>query len=352
MKKLLSALVCSTMLLASGVMMTSCDFGGPRNEIKIGGRTMGTIYSITVIGEYPGGPEQLKHEADEVLDAINLQISSFDKKSELSKFNEFHSTEPFKVSQDLADVVIASIRAGQDLNGAVDITVAPLVNIWGFGHEKNETVVPKDEDINIAKGKIGLDKIHVTVSSKYAELKKDIPNLEIDLSTVGEGFGADKLAELMDHRGIQNYMVSVAGAIRTRGHNARGTDWVVAIEHPTTGQALGQKLEIPVCTGGQALSTSGSYRNYKVDEKTGQRLSHIIDPNTGKPVTHHTVSVTVVGPTALWTDAVDTGFMVMGSEEALKYANDRNLAIYTIVKEGDTFQSHYSRAMQHYLECD
>ncbi len=355
MKKIALSLLTVSLLAGFCAGLTGCDIGtSSRSEIKIGGKTMGTFYNITVIGDYPGGQEQLRREAEEVLDSINREISFFDRNSELSRFNQHRSTEPFKVSQDVADVVIASIRAGQELHGAVDVTVGPLVNLWGFGHVKPETLppVPDDNAINAARKRIGLDKLHVTVSYNSAKLKKDIPQLEVDLSTVGEGFGADKLAELMDRRGIQNYMVSVAGAIRTKGLNSRGKDWVVAIEHPTTEQAVGQRLEIPVCTRGQAISTSGSYRNYKIDEKTGERLSHIIDPATGKPITHHTVSITVVGPTALWTDAIDTGLMVMGSDEALRFANERSMAIYTIVKEGNEFKSHYSKAMQQYLVCD
>ena len=357
MKKILFGFLSLAMLAGFSAGLSGCDVGTSsvsRSELKIGGKTMGTFYNITVIGDYPGGQEQLRHEAEEVLDRVNREISFFDKNSELSRFNQHKSTEPFRVSQDVADVVIASLRAGKELNGAVDVTVGPLVNLWGFGHVKseNQSGIPDESAINAARKRIGLDKLHAVVGYNVAELKKDIPNLEVDLSTVGEGFGADKLAELMDLRGIQNYMVSVAGAIRTKGLNSRGKDWVIAIEHPTAEQSVGQRLEVPVCTMGQAISTSGSYRNYKIDEKTGQRLSHIIDPATGRPITHHTVSVTVVGATALWTDAIDTGLMVMGSEEAIRFANERNMAIYTIVKEGKEFKAHYSRAMQKYLVCD
>jgi FAD:protein FMN transferase len=351
MKKLLLRCLGVSLLTVSICCLTSCDLGStPKNEVKVGGRTMGTFYNITVVGEYPGGAEQLKYDSEKVLDKINKEMSTFDKKSMLSKFNQSKSVEPFEISQDLADVFVESLRSGHDLNGATDVTVGPLVNAWGFGPQKF-THEPTEQEILEAKKLIGLDKLHVEISADKATVRKDIPDLYVDLATVGEGFGADKLAQLMDNHGVQNYMVSVAGAIRTKGVNSRGTDWVVAIEHPTTEQQVGQRLEIPVCTKGQAISTSGSYRNFIIS-KDGKRESHIIDPNTGRPIEHNTVSVTVIGPTALWTDAVDTGFMVMGSEKALVYANERNIPIYTIIKTKDGFESHYSRAMSRYLECE
>ena len=167
------------------------------------------------------------------------------------------------------------------------------------------------------------------------------------------GVASGKLAELLDRKGVQNYMVSVAGAIRTKGVNNRGKDWVIAIEDPSNEHAVGRNVIVPVCTKGQAISTAGSYRNF-IAGKDGKTFSHIIDPTTGRPVDHKTVSVTVVGPSALWTDAIDTGLMVKGGEAALKYANERNIAIYVVTRNAndDGFETHYSRAMHRYLECE
>lgn len=347
---LFKKLAITTLGILFSVSLVGCDISSTQqNEVKITGKTMGTFYNITVVGDYPGGAEQLKHEADEVLAVLNKEMSIFDKNSMLSKFNQHNSTEPMEISSNLADVIIASIRVGYLLNGATDITIEPLVSAWGFGPDKLAKF-PNKEEIAQAKAKTGLDKLHVEVSANKATIRKDIPDLTVDLATVGEGFGADKLAELMDSRGINNYMVAVAGAIRSKGHNSRGTDWVVGIEHPSNELDVGKHYDIPVCTRGQAISTSGSYRNYVIG-KDGKRKTHIIDPTSGEPINHNTVSITVIGPSALWTDAIDTGLMVWGSEKALSFANDRNIAIYTIVKTEDGFKSHYSRAMQKYLDC-
>ncbi|WP_294460987.1 FAD:protein FMN transferase [uncultured Ruminobacter sp.] len=343
-----------TAVLSAAV--TGCDFASaPKDEIHADGKTMGTFFSITVVGDYPGGQKGLDRDAEEVLHKINKDISAFDKDSVLSKFNRSKSTEPFPITQDMADVIIESLRVGNDLNGATDITVGPLVNLWGFGPKKvnRDGNPPTLEEINAAKANTGLDKIHVTIGKDSAYLKKDNPDIYIDLATVGEGYGADKLAELLDRKGVQNYMVSVAGAIRTKGVNNRGKDWVIAIEDPSNEHAVGRNVIVPVCTKGQAISTAGSYRNF-IAGKDGKTFSHIIDPTTGRPVDHKTVSVTVVGPSALWTDAIDTGLMVKGGEAALKYANERNIAIYVVTRNAndDGFETHYSRAMHRYLECE
>ncbi|MDD6176867.1 MAG: FAD:protein FMN transferase [Succinivibrionaceae bacterium] len=332
------------------LIISGCDIGPTQsNEIKVNGKTMGTFYNITVVGNYPGGSHELKHDAEEVLNRLNQEMSPFDKNSTISKFNAFQSTEPFEVPFEVAEAIMQSLKVGSQIEGTSDITVGPLINAWGFGPNKFEKV-PTDEEIAQAKSQTGIDKLHVEVSAYKSYLRKDIPNLYIDLSSIGEGFGADKLAELMDSKGIENYMVSIAGAIRTKGHNSRGTDWVVAIEHPMTEQDVGKYIDIPVCMDGQSIATSGSYRNFITDPE-GVRKSHIIDPRTGKPIDHNTVSITIIGPSAAWSDAHATGLMVLGSQKSLEYANEHNYAIYTIEMTPEGFKSHSSRAMQKYLDC-
>ena len=351
--KALPKTLCSALLLGISFLgLSACDYvsNQQKTETKIAGKTMGTFYNITVVGEYPGGPEQLQHDSEKVLSAIVNDISTFNKKSVLSKFNQTHSTEPMEISHNLADIIITCLRVGHDLGGAMDITVGPLVNAWGFGPKKNGNKFPTDEEIAAAKANVGLDKIHVEIGYEKSFIRKDNPNVYVDLSTVGEGFGADKIAEMLDARGITDYMVSIAGAIRTRGSNSRGKDWVIAIEDPANDQNVGQNMTTTVCTKGQAISTAGSYRNYRIGPD-GKRESHIINPVTGRPVDNNTVSVTVIGPSALWTDALDTGMVVMGYENALKYANERNIAIYAIAQGKNGFEVHSSRAMEQYLNC-
>ena len=331
--------------LLSLVFLLACDrTASTQPELKVGGPTMGTHYAVKVVGNYPGGEPQLQHEVEQVLQRINDQLSTYKPDSELSRFNQHKATTPFPVSQDLADVVIEGLRSGRMTQGAMDITVGPLVNLWGFGPDKRPVKIPDEQQIAAARHKTGLGNLHAEISADTATLRKDIPDLYVDLSTLGEGFAADKVADMLDQRGIRNYMVEIAGALRLKGVNGQGQPWRIAVEKPTDELGSVQTIVVP---GDNGISTAGSYRNYY--EQEGQRFSHIIDPATGKPIQHKLVSVTVIAPRALHTDALDTGLMVMGTEKALYFANEHNLPILTITKTDQGFKTQYSRAFARYL---
>ncbi len=163
---------------------------------------------------------------------------------------------------------------------------------------------------------------------------KDLPDLYVDLSTVGEGYAADHLARLMEQEGIARYLVSVGGALSSRGMNAQGQPWRVAIQKPTDRENAVQAI---VDINGHGISTSGSYRNYY--ELDGKRISHVIDPQTGRPIEHNLVSVTVIAPTALEADGWDTGLMVLGTQKAQEVVRREGLAVFMIMKEGEGFKT-------------
>ena len=324
---------------------TSVPAESPKAKVEVSGPIFGTQYGITVVGDYPGGSVKLEQDATEILNRINSEISTFNKNSELYRFNDFQSTDKFPISEDTALMIAESMRIGRLLNGVMDITVGPLVDLWGFGHiKKEEGFVPSDEEIAEAKKIVGLDKIHLEFNYNGSFLRKDHPLMRVDLATIGEGFAADQLAKMLNNRGISNYLVHVAGAMRAKGLNANGIPWKIAIEEPE--DTIGKPHAL-IDIHNLAVSTAGSYRNYF--EKNGKRFSHAINPGTGKPIDHDTVSVTVIGDTATFTDALDTGLLVMGADKALVFANENNLAIYCLVKTKDGFKARYSRAFKNYL---
>nr|WP_321242958.1 FAD:protein FMN transferase [uncultured Tolumonas sp.] len=327
-------------------MVAGCD-KPPAAEhpmLEIHGRTMGTFYGVKVVGDFPGGQQALQMQVDSLLKHYNDEISTYDPNSSLSKFNQQQTTAPFSVSQDMADIVISAVRVGQRTQGVLDVTVGPLVNLWGFGPDKRPVKIPTDAQIATARQRVGIQRLHVDVSADHAELRKDIPNMYVDLSTVGEGFGADKVADFLESRGVHNYLVEIAGASRSRGVNAKGEPWKLAIQKPTDELDEVQAIVKP---DGRAISTSGSYRNYY--ELNGQRYSHIIDPATGKPITHRLVSATVITPTALEADGLDTALMVMGPEKAMAFAKQQHLAIYLVIKTDKGFKAQYSESFEPYL---
>ncbi|MGN1357172.1 MAG: FAD:protein FMN transferase [Succinivibrionaceae bacterium] len=313
--------------------------------IKIEGPIFGTFYGITVVGDYPGGGDALKQDAEKILNRINKEISTFDKSSDLYLFNEKQSTEPYPMSDDAAKMIMISMRVGRELFGVMDITVGPLVDLWGFGHvKKEEGYVPTPEEIAVAQKFVGQDKLHLIFNYDGVLLKKDLPEMRVDLATIGEGFAADELSRMLDEAGVKNYLVHVAGAMRTRGFNPSGAPWKIAIEQPR--DLLGSPASY-IDIHNRAVSTAGSYRNYF--EKDGQRYSHAIDPRTGMPIRHNTVSVTVIGDSATYTDAMDTGLLVLGADEALKYADEHQVAIYCLIKTSEGFAARWSKAFEKYM---
>ena len=312
--------------------------------VEIHGRTMGTFYGVKVVGDFPGGQQALQTQVDSLLKHYNDEISTYDPNSSLSKFNQQQTSTPFPVSQEMADIVISALRVGQRTQGVLDVTIGPLVNLWGFGPDKRPIKTPTEEQITAARQRVGIQHLHVDVSADHAALRKDVPNIYVDLSTIGEGFGADKVAEFLESRGVHNYLVEIAGASRSRGVNAKGDPWKLAIQKPTDELDEVQAIIKP---DGRAISTSGSYRNYY--ELDGKRYSHIIDPATGKPITHRLVSATVITPTSLEADGLDTALMVMGPEKAMAFAKQQRLAVYLVIKTDKGFKAEYSEAFKPYL---
>ena len=313
-------------------------------EIHITGSTMGTYYSIKVADSTISDPAKLQAEVDVLLERVNDQMSTYRPDSELSRFNQHRSATPIVVSRDTARVVTEAIHIGRESQGALDVTVGPLVNLWGFGPDKKPTKIPSDELITQTRQKTGLGNLHVVTSVDADTLQKDIPDLYVDLSAIAKGFGVDKVAEYLESLGARNYLVEIGGELRINGVNGKGHPWRVAIEKPTAGTGTVQEVIVP---GDNGVATSGDYRNYY--ELDGQRFSHTIDPRSGKPIQHRLVSVTVIHPSCMTADGLATVFMVMGTEKSLAYANERGLAIFVITKTDNGFEEAYSEAFKPYL---
>lgn len=355
----LKAGMVSTMLGMCAVMTTACDnkTSNTASDVltdkfdtvtKLTGKTFGTYYYVTVPGGYPGGEETLRSDAEFVFKKVSDAISTFDPNSEIARFNAWQSTEDFVISAYLARIIEESQRQGLRIDGAMDITIQPLVNLWGFGPHGDIVTSPSDEEIAEAKKLVGYDKFNLRYANGVAYLQKVDPKVSLDLSTIGEGLAADELAKLMDEKNIPHYMIAIAGAIRSRGANPDGKLWSVGIEDPTQQQGVFARA----CPQDRAISTAGSYRNFFIDEKSGQFFSHIIDPKTGRPVENRTVSVTVIDRLATITDALDTGLLVLGADKAIEWGNRNDMAIYTIeVDENKKLKARYTKAFEKYLKC-
>ena len=334
----------SVVLLLTGCDNASTPVAPKAAATVLEGKTMGTFWRVSVVGIDNARADQLRQKVQQQLDADDQLLSTWKNDSALMRFNHSSSLTPWPVNEAMADIVTESLRIGYKTQGAMDITVGPLVNLWGFGPDKQPVKTPTQAQIDAAKARTGLAFLSVINRSGRQYLQKSIPDLFVDLSTVGEGYAADHLARLMTEEGISRYLVSVGGALVSRGMNADGQPWRVAIQKPTDRENAVQAI---VDINGHGISTSGSYRNYY--ELDGQRISHVIDPQTGRPITHKLVSVTVIAPTALEADGWDTGLMVLGPQKAQQVVREQGLAVYMIMKEGDGFTTWMSPQFEAFL---
>lgn len=335
-------------LLKKNVVVTLCTAvflltGCGPEQVSLDGKTMGTYYAVKYVADSgKPSPERIKAEIDRRLELVNDQMSTYRVNSELSRFNQ--STEinkPFPVSAAMAKVVRESIRISHLTKGALDVTVGPLVNLWGFGPEGRPDRIPNDDEINKRRAWIGIDHLQVQDNA----LVKAIPQLYVDLSSIAKGYGVDVIAEYLADQKINNYMVDIGGEVRTHGVNGNQIPWRIAIEKPQTGtEQLAQEVIQP---GNMAIATSGDYRNYF--EENGQRFSHEIDPETGRPVTHNLASITVLAPSCMTADGLSTGLDIMGPKRALMLANQENIPVFMIIKTQNGFEERYSQAFKPYL---
>lgn len=325
--------------------LAACEKPQPDPTVRIMGSTMGTSYEVQLVPT-PGQaiPSGLKDRVEETLARVNQQMSTYDPHSELSRFNQNPSIDWVAVSPELQQVVAEGLRVSDLSNGAFDITVGPLVNLWGFGPEQRRDQVPSDLAIAQAKERVGYWRLHARADPPA--LKKDRADIYVDLSALAKGYGVDQLAMLMEANGIENYLVSISGDLRAKGHNGKEQPWTVAIEQPVAGQRAVERL---IRLGDHGISTAGDYRNFF--EQDGHRYSHIIDPHTGRPVPRTVLSVTVISDTDMAADAADTALMAAGPELGFQLATEHHLAAFFILigPDGKTFQERYTPEFEPYL---
>lgn len=285
------------------------------------GRTMGSPYTVKIVdGKLTEAQvNALKVEIENTLKEVNRQMSNYLSESELSRFNLAPAKEPFAVSPGFARVTRFSLELSRMSDGAFDPTLGPLINLWGFGEKTDEHAVPPDAAIQAAMAKTGWR--HLTVTDGN-ELVKDLPGLALDLGAVAKGYGVDQMVRVLRGHGLVNLYASIAGEVRVLGHSPRDTRWVLGISLPVDQWRENNPMAAAVTISNQAISTSGDYQKFFLDDK-GRRLCHIIDARTGTPVQHDLAAVTVVGPDSMTADGLSTTVFVLGPESGMKLIDAR-----------------------------
>ena len=332
----------SVFLLGFLVVGLSACSETPAPTLKLSGFTMGTGYNITIVD-----PDEsiskviIQKKIDTRLASLNQQMSTYLESSELSRLNQAPSGQAIKVSPELFHVLLLSLETSWLTNGAFDVTVGPLVNLWGFGSEGDISTVPSDSAINKHMQLIGFQSIELNIGKIEITKKKPV---YIDLSAIAKGYAVDQIVALLKEEGCDNFMAEIGGEIYVSGFSPRQTPWTIAIEQPDSNL---RGIHRAISISGKAIATSGDYRNYF--ETAGKRYSHTISPLTGKPINHKLASVTVIADSVARADALATGINVMGVEQGLKLAEQQGLAVYLIVKTDEGFTAQYSDAFTPYL---
>jgi thiamine biosynthesis lipoprotein len=320
---LLSALVIITLLGLAG-----CD-SGPE-IIKISGTKMGTSYHITVVADQPA-PADLAARIDAALDIVDQSMSTYKPQSEISRFNGLPGDSQQSISAEFAEVLAVSKMVWEQSGGALDPTVGPLVDLWGFGPVATDNRIPDDQELTKALAETGFQ--YVQVSDQVLSKTKPVG---LDLSAVAKGYGVDQVAQLLEMLALPDYLVEVGGEMRVSGVNPDGNPWRVAVEMPS----LMPQVQRVIALHDGAVATSGDYRNYFV--KDGVRYSHTIDPRTGRPIVHSLASVTVLAETCAEADAWATALMVLGEEQGMALAEKLKLAVYMLVADGADYSAQSS----------
>ena len=304
------------------VSLASCQSERPLELHEFTGLTMGTSWSVKINAEtLPLPRQQLKSQFDAVLNRVNREMSTYLPDSELSMINAAHSTDPIPVGPSLMQVLEAARGINRLTQGAFDVTVGPLVNLWGFGPDQAFTV-PTGEQLRRASALAGVETLRLDPAA--STLKKANGGVSIDLSAIAKGHGVDRVAD---------YLVEIGGEIRARGVNREQAPWQVGIEQPVAGQRGVQRI---IKLDNMAMATSGDYRNFF--EQDGIRYSHTIDPRTGRPVSHVLAAVTVLHPSTMLADAWATGLLVLGPEQGFALALENGLAAHFIIRNDPGFE--------------
>jgi len=312
------------LLLAAGCR----DGAPPADQTVISGPIMGTVYNVKITGSLSAeASAEAARVIEEILHRIDQRMSTYKPDSELSRLNRAPGGEAFALSEETFGVVALAQEVHRETGGAFDITVGPLVNAWGFGPNSLDKA-PDTAELETLRALAGPGKI--SLNSEAHTVAKAADGVYCDLSAIAKGYAADQVGEALAALGHVNYMVEIGGEVRAAGLNARGAPWKLAIEKPLDGA---RAVEVVVGLSGVSLATSGNYRNfYEVD---GKRISHTIDPATGRPVEHSLASASVIHPECALADAYATALMVLGPEKGLAFAEARGLAAFLIIHGED-----------------
>jgi thiamine biosynthesis lipoprotein len=306
---------------------------------KLSGFAQGTSYNITY--QAPDGTDTtaVQSAINQEFARIDEALSNYRDDSAIEQFNAQKTTEPLVVDAELMHLVSVARQVHQASNGCYDLTIKPLFDLWGF---KRDVFTPPDaEALAQTLAEVGMEKLEALSENR---LRKTLPNLRIDVSSIGQGYTVARIAQILESFNVEHYLAEVGGELKIRGRKPDGKPWRIALEKPLPGERRLHKIVSFDSGEPMALMASGTYRHYF--DQDGKRYSHILDARSGKPVGHDTVSVAILHPDPTLADAWSTALLCLGTEQGLRAADSAGLAALFIDQKGEALSESPSRAMR------
>ncbi|VVQ28448.1 FAD:protein FMN transferase [Pseudomonas fluorescens] len=324
----------SGLLVLAGIL-SGCGSGDSLERFD--GPTMGSRYSIQYVRHSSTpGPKAVQAEVENILAEVDRQFSTYRSDSDIERFNAL----PADRCQVMPGPVLELIRVGEQLSlqseGSYDLTVEPLLNLWGFGPQGREEKVPTAEALAEVRQRVG----HAHLRIDGDQLCKDAA-VEVDFNSIAAGYAVDTIATKLEAMGIHNYLAEATGELKAAGKKLDGSPWRIALEEPRDDQQVAERI---IAVDGYGVSTSGDYRNYF--EQDGRRYSHTFDARTGAPVLHTLASVTVIHPSALMADGLSTLLLILGPERGWDYAETHDIGAFFVIRADTGFVTRTNQAFE------
>ncbi len=319
-------------LLFPTLLLAACGRDARLPQYELTGSALGTTFSVLLVA--PGelfSEDELRSSILQALEDIDRLASTWREDSELSRFNTNASNTWIDTSLEFCEAIERALEIGRITDGAFDITVGPLVNLWGFGPEGTVSEPPAEDRLRAVRGQVGYQQLQTRCD--MPAVQKRTGSVYVDLSGWAKGYAVDKLAALLDQRALKDYLVEIGGELRVRGHNADGLKWAIAVEAPSTTKRVPHSV---LRLTDVSIATSGDYRNYF--DHDGNKYSHTIDPRTGYPISHALAAVTVVNESAAYADAMATALLVLGPTKGPERAEQLGVAAYFLIRNNTDFE--------------
>lgn len=321
-----------------GVMALLAGCGAGERVERIAGPTMGSTWSVQYVRP-AGGPaaSTVKAEVEAILAEVDRQMSTYRSDSDIERFNGLpaHSCQP------MPEPVLHLVRVGEQLSrdsdGAFDLTVEPLLDLWGFGPQGRQERVPDVAALAEVRQRVG----HGFLRIDGGQLCKDVA-LQVDFNSIAAGYAVDRIADRLAELGIGSYLAEATGELKAAGRKPDGAPWRIALEEPRDDRQVAERV---IAVDGYGVSTSGDYRHYF--EQDGQRYSHTFDARLGRPIGHTLASVTVVHPSALMADGLSTLLLILGLDAGWDYAKKHDVAAFFVMRADTGFVTRSNPAFDH-----